>query len=144
MARRPSSPTTLPRCGQPVISYTQRTWKAASGDPMHAESGYWQPCPDDSVEVVIAQSTCLTEVQKTWFVKWPKAVRMQPQRRILKQRLKVPPTLHQFTRTLDKNLVAFTSKDASSRKNHCSQDMNKYAVHGNGRSFTKTLEVRHR
>jgi hypothetical protein len=32
------------------------------------------------------------------------AVRIQRQRRILKQRLKVPPTLHQFTRTLDKNL----------------------------------------
>ncbi|VAH79063.1 unnamed protein product [Triticum turgidum subsp. durum] len=48
---------------KPVISYTQRTWKAASGDPMHAESGYWRPRPDGSVEVVIAQSTGLTEVQ---------------------------------------------------------------------------------
>jgi large subunit ribosomal protein L7Ae len=38
------------------------------------------------------------------FVKWPKVVRIQRQRRILKQRLKVPPALHQFTRTLDKNL----------------------------------------
>ncbi|KAE8777806.1 Dihydroflavonol-4-reductase [Hordeum vulgare] len=38
------------------------------------------------------------------FVKWPKVVRIQCQRRILKQRLKVPPTLHQFTRTLDKNI----------------------------------------
>jgi large subunit ribosomal protein L7Ae len=37
-------------------------------------------------------------------VKWPKVVRIQRQRRILKQRLKVPPALHQFTRTLDKNL----------------------------------------
>ncbi|KAM3411438.1 hypothetical protein ACQJBY_003222 [Aegilops geniculata] len=33
-------------------------------------------------------------------------MRIQRQRRILKQRLKVPPTLHQFTRTLDKNLDA--------------------------------------
>uniref|UniRef100_A0ACD5Y0G0 Uncharacterized protein n=2 Tax=Avena sativa TaxID=4498 RepID=A0ACD5Y0G0_AVESA len=39
------------------------------------------------------------------FVKWPKVVRIQRQRRILKQRLKVPPALHQFTRTLDKNLA---------------------------------------
>jgi large subunit ribosomal protein L7Ae len=31
-------------------------------------------------------------------------VRIQRQRRILKQRLKVPPALNQFTRTLDKNL----------------------------------------
>ena len=48
---------------QPVISYTQKTWKAASGEPMHAESGYWRPRPDGSVEVVIAQSTGLAEVQ---------------------------------------------------------------------------------
>ncbi|KAI3872580.1 hypothetical protein MKX03_022796 [Papaver bracteatum] len=39
------------------------------------------------------------------FVKWPKVVRIQRQRRILKQRLKVPPALNQFTKTLDKNLA---------------------------------------
>lgn len=41
----------------------------------------------------------------TRFVKWPKVVRIQRQRRILKQRLKVPPALNQFTKTLDKNLA---------------------------------------
>ena len=40
----------------------------------------------------------------TRFVKWPKAVQIQRKRRILKQRLKVPPALNQFTKTLDKNL----------------------------------------
>lgn len=40
------------------------------------------------------------------FVKWPKVVRIQRQRRVLKQRLKVPPALNQFTKTLDKNLAA--------------------------------------
>ena len=40
----------------------------------------------------------------TRFVKFPKAVRIQRQKRILKQRLKVPPALNQFTKTLDKNL----------------------------------------
>ncbi|KAL5718363.1 60S ribosomal protein L7a-1 [Ranunculus cassubicifolius] len=39
------------------------------------------------------------------FVKWPKVVRIQRQRRILKQRLKVPPALNQFTKTLDKSLA---------------------------------------
>jgi len=39
----------------------------------------------------------------TRFVKWPKYVRLQRQRRILYQRLKVPPAIHQFTRALDKN-----------------------------------------
>lgn len=41
------------------------------------------------------------------FVKWPKVVRIQRKRRILKQRLKVPPALNQFTKTLDKNLGKF-------------------------------------
>jgi len=39
----------------------------------------------------------------TRFVKWPRYVRIQRQRRILLTRLKVPPTLNQFRRTLDKN-----------------------------------------
>lgn len=30
---------------------------------MHAESGYWRPKPDGTIEVVIAQSTGLVEVQ---------------------------------------------------------------------------------
>eukprot|EP00850_Spirogloea_muscicola_P023096 SM000328S12466 [mRNA] locus=s328:85092:87182:- [translate_table: standard] len=39
------------------------------------------------------------------FVKWPKYVRLQRQRRVLHQRLKVPPALNQFTKALDKNLA---------------------------------------
>jgi len=38
----------------------------------------------------------------TRFVKWPRYIRVQRQRRILLNRLKVPPTLTQFTKTLDK------------------------------------------
>jgi large subunit ribosomal protein L7Ae len=41
----------------------------------------------------------------TRFVKWPKVVQIQRRRRILKQRLKVPPAVNQFTKTLDKNLA---------------------------------------
>jgi len=36
------------------------------------------------------------------FVKWPKYIQLQRKRRILMQRLKVPPTINQFTKTLDK------------------------------------------
>ncbi|XP_021905070.1 UPF0678 fatty acid-binding protein-like protein At1g79260 [Carica papaya] len=49
--------------GKPVIAYTQKTWKLNSGEPMHAENGYWRPKPDGSIEVVIPQSTGLVEVQ---------------------------------------------------------------------------------
>nr|XP_016499033.1 PREDICTED: 60S ribosomal protein L7a-2-like [Nicotiana tabacum] len=41
----------------------------------------------------------------TRFVRWPQVVRIQRKRRILKQRLKVPPALNQFSKTLDKNLA---------------------------------------
>lgn len=40
------------------------------------------------------------------FVRWPKYVRLQRQKKILLQRLKVPPSIHQFNRTLDKNQAA--------------------------------------
>ncbi|CAK8540820.1 unnamed protein product [Lathyrus sativus] len=40
----------------------------------------------------------------TRFVMWPKDVQVQRKKRILKQRLKVPPALNQFTKTLGKNL----------------------------------------
>ncbi|KAK4375319.1 hypothetical protein RND71_005996 [Anisodus tanguticus] len=39
------------------------------------------------------------------FVRMPKVVQLQRKKRILKQRLKVPPALNQFTKTLDKNLA---------------------------------------
>ncbi|XP_035845216.1 60S ribosomal protein L7a-2-like [Helianthus annuus] len=38
------------------------------------------------------------------FVRWPPVDQIQRKRRILKQRLKVPPAVKQFSKTLDKNL----------------------------------------
>lgn len=40
------------------------------------------------------------------FVRWPKYVRIQRQRAVLYQRLKVPPAVNQFTNTLGKNEAA--------------------------------------
>jgi len=37
------------------------------------------------------------------YVKWPRYVRIQRQRAVLKKRLKVPPALNAFSKTLDKN-----------------------------------------
>merc|ERR1711966_640357 len=37
------------------------------------------------------------------FVKWPKYVRIQRQRAVLYQRLKVPPAINQFTKAIGKN-----------------------------------------
>jgi len=37
------------------------------------------------------------------YVRWPVYIRLQRQKSILKKRLKVPPAINQFTKTLDKN-----------------------------------------
>jgi len=39
----------------------------------------------------------------TRFVRWPLYIKLQRQRRVLLNRLKVPPAINQFTRTADKN-----------------------------------------
>ena len=44
----------------------------------------------------------------TRFVKWPKYIRIQRQKRILLQRLKVPPAINQFSKTIDRNQGNFT------------------------------------
>ncbi|XP_062093049.1 peroxynitrite isomerase Rv2717c [Humulus lupulus] len=63
--------------GKPVIAYAQKTWKLSSGEPMHAESGYWRPKPDGTIEVVIAQSTGLVEVQKGTYDADEKVIKLQ-------------------------------------------------------------------
>jgi large subunit ribosomal protein L7Ae len=42
----------------------------------------------------------------TRFVKWPEYIRLQRQKVILNQRLKVPPAIAQFSHTLDKNTAS--------------------------------------
>jgi large subunit ribosomal protein L7Ae len=39
----------------------------------------------------------------TRYVRWPKYILLQRQKRVLLQRLKVPPTINQFTQTIDRN-----------------------------------------
>lgn len=40
------------------------------------------------------------------YVRWPRYVRIQRQKKILLQRLKVPPSINQFRKTMDKNQAA--------------------------------------
>ncbi|KAJ3322650.1 60S ribosomal protein L8B [Boothiomyces sp. JEL0866] len=44
------------------------------------------------------------------YVKWPEYVRLQRQKSILKQRLKVPPSIAQFSKALDKNTATLLFK----------------------------------
>jgi large subunit ribosomal protein L7Ae len=50
------------------------------------------------------------------FVRWPKYIRLQRQKRVLYQRLKVPPTINQFTQCLDAATTAQLFKLASKYK----------------------------
>ncbi|CAN0482010.1 unnamed protein product, partial [Ectocarpus sp. 8 AP-2014] len=43
------------------------------------------------------------KVDLSRFVKWPRYIRLQRQRKILVQRLKVPPSINQFSKAIDKN-----------------------------------------
>lgn len=64
------------------------------------------------------------------YVKWPRYVRIQRQRKILYQRLKVPPAINQFTKALDKNQAAETFRLFSKYKPE-SKDAKKERVEKN-------------
>jgi len=49
----------------------------------------------------------------TRFVRWPMYIKLQRQRSVLQQRLKVPPSIHQFSQTLDKQNAAQAFKLAA-------------------------------
>jgi len=70
----------------------------------------------------------------TRFVKWPKYIRIQRQRRIFCQKLKIPPAIFQFTRTLDKNMTNQLFQLLSGYK--------KTGILKNNTSFKKNLETK--
>ncbi|KAK4434733.1 UPF0678 fatty acid-binding protein-like protein [Sesamum alatum] len=62
---------------KPVIAYSSKTWKLSSGEPMHSESGFWRPKLDGTIEVVVAQSTGLVEVQKGTYDAEQRSVKLK-------------------------------------------------------------------
>ena len=48
--------------GKPYLSYSQRTWSTDGDAPLHSETGYWRPAPDDHVEIVVAHPFGVVEV----------------------------------------------------------------------------------
>ena len=58
----------------------------------------------------------------TRYVKWPQYVRLQRQKKILKERLKVPPALAQFTNVLDKNTATSLFKLLNKYRPETSQE----------------------
>jgi len=66
----------------------------------------------------------------TRFVKWPKYIRIQRQKRIMLMRLKSPPALNQFSQTIDKNqtdklvklLKKYTPEDKKTKKDRLQKE----------------------
>ena len=48
--------------GKPWLLYTQRTRHATEDRPLHAETGYWRPVDETTVEVVMAYPTGHVEI----------------------------------------------------------------------------------
>jgi len=50
--------------GRPFLRYDQRTRRPDSGDPLHAEVGFWRPGRPGRVELIVAQPTGIAEVDE--------------------------------------------------------------------------------
>lgn len=82
----------------------------------------------------------------TRFVKWPKYVRIQRQKRVLLQRLKVPPSIFQFTHTVDKNmaskLLKLMAKYSPETKQEKKERLRKAAEAGGAAKTSKPVHLK--
>ena len=53
----------LPR-GGPVLAYSQRTWDPGTDRPMHGETGFLRPAGEGRIELLLAHTFGLTELQE--------------------------------------------------------------------------------
>ena len=82
---------------KPAVASAKAAPAAKKGDNFHAEHAHL------FVKKTVGKigNGILPKIDLTRMVKWPRIVRIQRQRAILKQRLKVPPAIHFFTKTLE-------------------------------------------
>lgn len=53
--------------GRPILRYLQTTSSPETGAPMHSETGYWKILPDGMIEMVMAHTFGIVEVQEGTF-----------------------------------------------------------------------------
>ena len=58
---------TFGHVGKPFLAYSQKTRHKDTGEPLHAETGYWRPVASDTLEVVLAHPTGIAETTEGSF-----------------------------------------------------------------------------
>ena len=58
---------TFGHVGKPFLTYSQKTRHKDTGEPLHAETGYWRPVASDTIEVVLAHPTGVSEITEGSF-----------------------------------------------------------------------------
>lgn len=53
--------------GKPFLTYSQKTRRKDTDQPLHAEFGYWRPAAGDTLEVVLAHPTGIAETTQGSF-----------------------------------------------------------------------------
>jgi len=75
--------------------------KKASGEKQSANALFEKKSKNLGIGGTVRPKTDLGR-----YVKWPKYVRVQRQRKVLSERLKIPPAVNIFTKSADKNLTS--------------------------------------
>ena len=58
---------TFGHVGKPFLAYSQKTRHKDTGQPLHAETGYWRTAASDTLEVVLAHATGVSEITEGTF-----------------------------------------------------------------------------
>jgi len=84
------------------------------------------------------------------YVRWPRYIRLQRQKSVLKKRLKVPPAINQFTKTLDKNqasnlfrLLSHYRPESVEEKKARLKGAAEQQVKGDQKASTKPIFLKH-
>lgn len=113
--------------GKPLLVYLQRTAAVDDGRPLHSESGYWRAAPGGAVEVVLAHSIGIVEVEEG---RWEDA-----------ETLRVATTLIHGSPTAKR--VTSLERDFVVRDGHLRYEM-RMATDGGAARFHLTADLRRR
>ena len=68
---------TFGHVGKPFLTYSQKTRHQDTDQPLHAETGYWRPLARDTLEVVLAHATGVSEITEGSFVPYADELKIE-------------------------------------------------------------------